>query len=765
MESAFDKPNSFYTRDLNILEHYTEDAARYLAIITRKPFELAYQWVKAKLKDPRLGFKDPRVLYLGRDPGKDRELKKGTFLRYLFEVESNRFVMSPTMTAYTNPEVEESVLAQYIKHGLAQRSQNKKMMLDFKNKGDSLNEGIYNNRQQRNKIKNNSMSGAHGTTSSVLFNKSSHSSLTTTCRSATSNTNANVERLLGGNRHYWSADIAINNIVSVINCSDPILVQRAIDHYGLAIPTAAQVIKAIKRSTDIYWTNEVMFQKIIRLVDGMSNLERATWLYTGDFYHINQYNDAVMRDFMGYLAEPSEDMKCDDAVAAVDELGEDELALLGVTCDHILKGGKLWDKEIIATEEYGIIGNTAKKIKAGIQKYDLLIDAFLMNKSMCPSMAMFPSSVRSIVVASDTDSCIFTNQQWVEWYNGTMDMSKRSFDVAASTTYICSKYVTHILKLMSGNMGVADRHLDLLQMKNEYAFKFFALTSMAKHYYASMDAQEGNVYSKSKWERKGVTLKNSVAPKEVVQASDDLIEYIGNSINENKPMQFMDILQEVANIEHAIIHCIKKGDSKFFRRIKIYEQKTYKVREGNKSPVWGNYVHYDFWSTTFGKRYDVKPEIPYTGISVKSTIETKTQWNHFLDTMVDRKMAETIRDRVNWYNKKEMKTFILPQDIVSSKGIPDEILDIMNVRDMVKNLMKAFYLVLESLGYYKLNKKVTKLVSDSLPFDKNHTSILYNTSAQAVVQDLMNMDEQEVNEMVSNLDKLNNLNTEVALAA
>lgn len=752
MESAFDKPNSFYKRDLNILEHYAEDGARYLAIVTRKPFELAYQWIKKKLKDKELGFKDPRVLYLGRDDGKDRELRQGTFLKYLFEVESNNFVMAPTMTAYTNPEVQESILAQYIKNGLAQRSANKKEMLKYKAKGDDLNAGIYNNRQQRNKIKNNSMSGAHGTTSSILFNKSSHSSLTTTCRSATSNTNANVERLLGGNRHYWSAEIAINNIVSVLNCSDPILVQKAISEYGLTIPTVDQVIKAIRRSTDIYWTNEVMFQKIIKLVEGMSDLERATWLYTGDFYHLNRYNDLVMRNFMSYLAEPSDDPVCENVAKEIDSLGEDEQALLGITCDHILKGKKTSSEEVVNHPDYGMVGNTAKRIKEGVKKYNLIIDAFLMNRSMCPSMAMFPTSVRSIVVASDTDSCIFTNQQWVEWYNGTMDMSKRAFDVAASTTYICSKYVTHILKLMSGNMGVADMHMNLLQMKNEYAFKFFALTSMAKHYYASMDAQEGNVYEESKWERKGVTLKNSVAPKEVVKASDDLIEYIGNSINQNNPMKFMDIVQEVANIEHAIIHCIKKGDSQYFRRLKIYEQKSYKVPKGKKPKIWGNHVHYDFWKHTFAEKYDMLPELPYTGISIKTTMESKTHWRNFIESIADDRLREAIKSRAEYYGRDKMSTFILPQEIVASKGIPDEIMEVMNIRDMVKNLMKSFYLILESLGFYKLNKKVTKLISDNIPFDRNHESLLFSTDEESVVSSLMELNEEQVDNMVKSLE-------------
>ena len=49
-------------------------------------------------------------------------------------------------------------------------------------------------------------------------------------------------------------------------------------------------------------------------------------------------------------------------------------------------------------------------------------------------------------------------------------------------------------------------------MKNEYKFDVFVPTQVAKHYYASIGCQEGNLYKAQEPEIKGVHLKSSNAP-------------------------------------------------------------------------------------------------------------------------------------------------------------------------------------------------------------------------------------------------------------
>ena len=48
-------------------------------------------------------------------------------------------------------------------------------------------------------------------------------------------------------------------------------------------------------------------------------------------------------------------------------------------------------------------------------------------------------------------------------------------------------------------------------------FKIFAKTNVAKHYFASVYINEGNVLTTTKLEKKGVGLKNSQLPKTILK--------------------------------------------------------------------------------------------------------------------------------------------------------------------------------------------------------------------------------------------------------
>jgi hypothetical protein len=56
--------------------------------------------------------------------------------------------------------------------------------------------------------------------------------------------------------------------------------------------------------------------------------------------------------------------------------------------------------------------------------------------------------------------------------------------------------------------------------------------------------------------------------------------------------------------------------------------------------------------------------------------------------------------------------FRLPKGNVAEHGIPKEILSIVDVRGIIKEVTKPLYLVLESLGLYFINKKGTRIVLD-----------------------------------------------------
>ena len=704
-----------YRRNLSQYDTYCRDAALYLSKTTGDSFDQCLGYVKQVTgKGGKYAYKDPVVDYLVKETEGNRVHKQTTLSKYLKAVQDNRFILAPTLTAYYHPDDKQSVLAEYIQGELNNRSANKQAMLAARDAGDTVMDSIYNNRQQRNKIKCNSLSGAHGTPSSVLFNQSAHSTLTSTCRSASSNTNANIERFLSGNRHYWSMDIVINNICSILNLNNLDKVKEAVNYYNLVLPTVDDVMEAITRSTDLYWKDATGTAKIKRLVSGLTPYERAAFYYNGDMYHLRKLNEGLVRDLYEHIAKVA-DKPIDDPASALKAMKGDEKALLGIVCSKELEFKKLGSDAVVNGPHYGIIGATAARVQQGITKYAKLIDALWVTPSIPASMASFPTSMRRSVVGSDTDSCLFTNQEWCQWWVGELKYCKEAEAAAAATTYLCSQLTVHVLAVMSGNLGVADRHLRTLEMKNEYLFPVFSLTTMAKHYWAAMLAQEGNVYKELHWEIKGATLRNSKAPVKVVTRADDIIKEIVKKIMNNEKIELLPIVREVADKELEIIRSLKAGHSGYYATGQIKLAESYGQKE--QSPV---YQCYSMWNEVFGPKYGTVAPPPYNVIKVSLDTDSKAKMNIWLASMEDKELANRFRKWMAERGKDNVTTIWLPMAEIKANGIPKELLASMNTTKMVISIMRNYYMILECLGYYTLTKRTTRLVSDDLLSELQH---------------------------------------------
>ena len=80
--------------------------------------------------------------------------------------------------------------------------------------------------------------------------------------------------------------------------------------------------------------------------------------------------------------------------------------------------------------------------------------------------------------------------------------------------------------------------------------------------------------------------------------------------------------------------------------------------------------------------------------------------------MIDRDVADRAQKWLKSNNKSELPTILLSTDIIGNKGIPIELLSIIDVRTMVSDLSRIFYIILETLGYFIANYKKTKLIMD-----------------------------------------------------
>lgn len=703
----FTQPQESYGRDLDMVKHYLHDAASYLSIKKGLPYEECYEKVKAAISPGGTHeFKDPRVLYLAKETEGNRDVYTGTVSGYLRTVSERNCIMSPTMAVYFNPAEKRSLLAEYILLNLAKRKDVKKKMFLADMAGDKAGKTFFNILQTTYKVKNNSLSGAHASASTPLYNKSSHSTLTSVCRSASGTANASNERFITGNRHYYNLDITLSNIISIVSNSDYVKIQRAMDEFNLHYPSVEETLATIKRSTDLYWRADDKFAHVAELVSRLSPIQRAAFCYMGDLWNLKEFNPAFMREMLTRLitkrTEPVE-----DPVAVIKALDDDQFALVGLYCGSILNGSTIWDVVKEDGERLQKVASIAKGVMDAIASYATYYAAFMVTDNVPASLADFPSSVRRTAVVSDTDSTIFTVQDWAIWYRGQLDFTETSNDIASIVVYFSSQLVKHYLAVISGNMGIVTEKIHKVSMKNEYMFPVFALTPRAKHYFAYMSAREGNVYTEPELEVKGVTLKNSKVPDEIMNGATQLIRDIMDTILRGEQIDLQQILKDVADREREIQNSILNGETRYLTTAQV------KAPEFYTKPESSPYAYYELWEQVFADKYGHSDPPPFFAIKASVAANNKTGFNGWIEGIEDKDLAERLKTWAARYDKTSMTTIMLPANIVMSSGVPPEITRIIDVRKIIYNTMEAYYLVLESLGYYiNVDDRISNLISD-----------------------------------------------------
>ena len=709
MRSPFLFPSDAdYKRDFGIVRTYIEDGARYLHLETGMPLEECEAWIKQSIsKGGKHELRSPKAYILDSEENGNRKKSVIPYSQYLAKSVRENRIVAPSMTTYAHPDQVKSVQAEYTEDKLKIRSKAKKAMFKAEREGNDAEYQYQNCLQTSAKIGVNSLSGAYGFAGTILFNKTAHSALTSNCRCASGNANSNNERFLAGNRHYWSVEIAINNIVNVVNNSNYPLIEQVLEHYGIIHPSVEQVLDAISGSTNYYWRSETGWQRVVDLVSKLSPIERAAYLYTQDAYHLMRLNSDMFRAFIRRMIwQPTEgEADTEKWMALCDE---DVLMLCSILRADILAGTeprKLADSD---PEKYQLFVATVRNVIETVHAYSDLIQAFWATKNMPPSLAYFPSSMRRGAVLSDTDSTIFTVQDWSIWYRGQLDFEPESNWVAAVMVYFTSSVTIHILAAHSANMGVAREHLYTLAMKSEFAMPLLALTSRGKHYYSYVGAREGNVYAKPKLDVKGVGLRNSKIPPNIRESSDNLIRHVLDTVMKGQKLDIIETLTKVANEEREITNSVFRGEAKYLSVAKVKTVDSYKNGESNST-----YQNYLLWEEVFAPKYGHAPQPPYDCIKVNVDAGRVSDLNAWLDSIEDHQLALRFRNWLDKFGKKGLSQVLLPTQAVTVHGLPAEIIPGTNIRKMLNNIMDAHYLILESLGLYFRNDRITQLVSDT----------------------------------------------------
>ena len=699
-----------YVRDINVVQGYMSQTAFLMQRITGVDEETAKNWLAKEFgKGGRFEIKPPTVNVTVRDPETgDRRASTVKMDKLLKVVAGGEFIMSPSMAIYTPPKREKSLLSIFIDANIKKRGKVKDEMFAAQSSGNMVLAANKENEQNSLKQRNNGLSGAHSSPYTILFNKSTHSSLTSTCRSATSYGNANNEKFMGGSRHYWSPGIVVANIASICTLTDKEAFAAVMDKYNLYYPTVDDVMACVRRSSDNYWRNAVGMDRIKVLVERLTDLERAAFVYIGDFYHLAKFNEEFARELITeFYSHDPVPLPVDEATDISKQLDGDTAAYVSLLRSHDLSSSNIKDTKKNNLELWCSLMATAKHVYTTIEKYSFLFRELYTTKNVPASIAKIPDVVRRIGLVSDTDSTMCTAQWWSEWYCGKdNDVGVVADAVADTVTYLAVQNIAHMMARMSANMGVDEEQVFRYAMKNEYKFASFALTSKAKHYFALITSREGTLYSEPELEAKGVALRTSNIPDSIMKHFRETIEDMSHRVANGKKIKLMPLLREIASIEVSIVESVKLGEYTYLKTGQI------RTKEGYANPESSNYLHHELWEEVWAPKYGRAGEPPYGVIQVHVDLPNKTAIKRWVAGMEDRALASRMEAWLSRTGRKDFTRFLLPEVILTATGIPKEILDIVDYRRIIFTSVEPYYHVLESLGVTAIDDNRTLLMSD-----------------------------------------------------
>lgn len=716
--TTFTKPIEQYSREYNTMNVAMGDLVETLVVSKNISREEAAQYVmKVTLPDGAFPPKNPEVLFLRRKPNGDRVAETTNLKEYLEDKVERNLIIAPNLTIYERPEVRKSILAEYIQVNLQFRKNDKKEMFenDMRAKSEETpvwerysykkKAAYFKTLQESRKIKNNSLSGMHASPSTIGYNKSSHSSLTALCRCATSYANASNEKFLGGLRHYYAPTIIYNNILTSNRSCDMAAIDAVMIKYSLHYPSTDEVMEGIEYSTQYYWKNSEDMLKIRNFIDGLTPTQKAAFLYVGDLYHFDLYNSEFTQKYIATLGAMDTTPQADPE-SIIDGLDDNYKAISTLLCTPLIKGILLKDAKKQKPEAYNAVAATAVNMQKTVEDYSDFIQAIIVQPYLPTSIAQFPNSKRKSVPTSDTDSTIFTCQYWVDKY-GDVRFSDKAMSVMYVMVFMISSITQNTLMKYSANLGVSPEHLKTINMKNEYIFPVYVLTALAKHYFAYILAKEGNVYNELDIERKGVNLRSSNSPKYVNEQAEEYMALIMNVVLANNKWTSQEALGFVAGIEQQIYDDVIHGAAKLLNTVQVKPAESYSQGEGAAA-----FQSYLFWNKYFGAKYGQAQTPPYRAIKVAVNLNNKTQVAAWLAGIEDPSIRAGLEEWVTTNNKSNVTIFRIPRGNVAEHGIPKEILDVVDIRGIIKEVTKPLYLVLESLGLYFMNKKGTRIVLD-----------------------------------------------------
>ena len=691
-----------YKNLIDPIEQYLEIASTYISKKKGISKEEAKERIRKYIKENKR-YKNPKVKFRERDINGNVEIKVTSLNGYIKYPKETGNIMVPSFTVYFKPEIKKSLHSEFIFENVQERNYHKKLAFKYEMEGKIDLFKKHNTIQKTKKIFNNSLSGAYGSNGTILYNPSAHYTLTSITRCVSGTGNALSETVISGNKHFATPEIVLNYLSTVITFMDRDKVRYAVEKYNLHIPTPDEVMDMVLKSSRHYWKSAVYEKKIYDFILTMDDLERVFVTYLNDLYHMRIYNEDLLRDLFDIVLTKPDISKIDiDKEEMIKTLEENKeyLNMLHHIRADVLMGKKPVYKELDENDIKELYGSLLKA-KEGFEKYDDLLTTFLLTDLLPINIAYIRNMLRECIVLSDTDSTCATYEDWVIWYYGENKFGPEGMAATGVIMTIATTNIDHGIKVFASNMNIPKDRVNLIAMKNEFYWDVFVNTNVSKHYFADYWIKEGNVRKSPKNEIKGVNLIASNVYSLIRDVRLWLINDIFKQTRLKNPIPIRDYLKLTIASEQLLIQKVLNGSPDVLRLDKIKSEDSYKL-DRYKSP----YFHYLLWQNVFASKYGNAPDPMYIAAKVSVLLDSKNKIKTYLNSIRDRypDFVSNLEAFLSEANKTSLGSLKLPLANLIEKGLPEEIIPILDLDKVVFDNCNVLYMILESIGYHKLTK-------------------------------------------------------------
>ena len=637
------------------------------------------------------GAKPPVATYYSKKKNGDREKKQGSLLNFVLDTKANNEVMAPSFSTFSNSEV--SLQAEFINDGLTQRKSEKKLAKEAESVKDFVGFNIHNTLQKSFKIRNNSLSGAYYSPSTIFWNVSSHNVLTSATMIAASIGNTVSELFIGGRLIYSSPDAVYNHMLAIIDMMDSETVKSTLKHYNIVYPTVDDVMFKVTTNTDYYFRDSEAINAIRTFVTKLTDEQRAMVMYCNDGFHMRKINETFYRDMILSMARPCANNG--DTVEYIYDTDDEVLNLTYHVCIDKLRGHSI-DFNTYSPALLDMFTSTIKNIERQLLVYKKLIDCFYKVPLIPPNSIDASNMVNSVIALGDTDSTCSSYDEWVIDNYGVKDTGATGVAYSAVVGMFNGGILSSALKQLACNMNTRETNYSRIDMKSEFYFPTFIVSNASKQYVANIGVKEGMVYDTNKLELKGVNYLASNHPEEFRKDFNSLVDELTTRFGTKSEITAKELLDRIISSEINIEERAIKADPTILKTVMIKSPDSYK-QDWDKNVVY----YHRMWQEVFSDKYGKADDLPIQGVRIPLTLSKPADLKQFVLDIKDVEIREKATEWFKKHPKNGLGQIVIPLNIVMTKGVPEELKDYMDISKLVLSNLSAHYILLESLGLWR----------------------------------------------------------------